>query len=200
MALDRPFLRDLPDEWVTERLCIRRWRDGDARPLFDAIMESRERLRQWMAWTETYRSVDDAIEFIRGQSGHWALHSHIGTGIFAKADGTLLGSVGLHFQDLHIPSVALGYWIRTSAEGHGYVSEAVRMMTTFAFEELGVQRVSILCDARNTRSKSVAERLGFPFEGCRRRDSLGTDGSVRDTLIYAMIPEDFARARAAWGV
>lgn len=194
----RPFLHDLPAEWVSPRLVLRRWRDADAQPLYDAIMESQERLRQWMAWADTYQSVDDAVEFIRRQSGHWALHDHIGMGIFRKADGIPLGSVGLHVHDLTVPAIELGYWIRTGAEGHGYVSEAVRRMTAFAFTEFGAQRLVIRCDARNVRSKAVAERLGFVFEGCHRRDSLGTDGAIRDTLVYAMIPEDFARAREMW--
>ncbi|MHB8645868.1 MAG: GNAT family N-acetyltransferase [Thermomicrobiales bacterium] len=198
MPITRPFLHDLPSEWIGERIVVRRWRDEDAQPLFDAIIESRERLRQWMAWADTYHSVDDAVEFIRGQSGHWALHSHIGTGIFTKDEGTLLGSIGLHLHDLHVPVVELGYWIRTSAEGHGYISEAVRRMTAFAFEEFGVQRLVIRCDARNSRSKAVAERLGFLFEGCHRRDSIGTDGAIRDTLVYAMIPDDYARVRETW--
>ena len=198
MGITRPFLRDLPSEWIGERIVVRRWRDEDAQPLYDAIMESQERLQQWMAWAHTYHAVDDAVEFVRGQSGHWALHNHIGTGIFMKADGTLLGSVGLHLHDLHVPVVELGYWIRSSAEGKGYVSEAVRRMAAFAFTEFGVQRLVIRCDARNIRSKAVAERLGFIAEGCHRRDSIGTDGTIRDTLVYAMTPDDYAGAREMW--
>jgi RimJ/RimL family protein N-acetyltransferase len=198
MGIAQPFLHDLPPEWSSPRLVLRRWQDEDAPLLFDAIMESRERLQRWMAWADTYRSIDDAIAFIRGQSGHWALHNHIGMGMFTKAEGTLLGSVGLHLHDLRVPVVELGYWVRTSAEGHGYISEAVRRMTAFAFAEFGVQRLVIRCDARNSRSKAVAERLGFTAEGCHRRDSLGTDGTIRDTLVYAMIPDDFARVRETW--
>ncbi len=206
MGITRPFLRDMPSEWIGSRIVLRRWRDEDAQPLFDAIMESQGRLRQWMpkgpsisqSWADTYHSVDDAIEFVRRQSGHWALHEHIGLGIFAEETGTLLGSIGMRVNDTKLLIVELGYWIRTSAEGQGYVSEAARQVTMFAFEGLGAQRVQIRCDARNQRSKAVPERLGFLFEGCHRRDSLGTDGTIRDTLVYAMIPEDFARVRETW--
>ena len=156
MSITRPFLHDLPAEWVSPRLVLRRWRDADAQPLYDAIMESQERLRQWMAWADTYQSVDDAVEFVRRQSGHWALHDHIGMGIFRKADGIPLGSVGLHVHDLTVPAIELGYWIRTGAEGHGYVSEAVRRMTAFAFTEFGAQRLVIRCDAQCSQ------------QGCRR--------------------------------
>ena len=107
----------------------------------------------------------------------------------------MLGGSGFTVSSLAVPSFEIGYWLRQSAEGHGYMSEAVRLITTYLFDNLGAQRVMIRCDARNARSKAVAERLGFPFEGGTRHDEIGTDGTVRDSLIYAMIPDDFARVR-----
>ena len=198
MGITRPFLRDLPSEWVGTRIALRRWRDEDAQPLYDAIIESQERLRQWMAWADTYHTVEDAIEFVRRQSGHWALNQHVGLGLFSRADNELLGSAGFHVRDYHIPSLEIGYWLRQSAEGHGYMTEAVRLLTRFAFEDFGAQRVMIRCDARNARSKAVPERLGYVFEGTLRHDAIDPAGEVRDTLVYAMIPDDYARARETW--
>jgi ribosomal-protein-serine acetyltransferase len=198
MSLRRPFLRDFPEALIGPRVMLRRWRDDDAQPLFDAIMESRDHLQRWMLWAASYHTVDDAVEFVRRQSGHWALDAHVGMGLFARQGETLLGSAGFHVRSFDIPSIEIGYWLRQSAEGHGYMTEAVRLITNFAFDEFGARRVMIRCDARNARSKAVAERLGYVFEGCHRNDSLGTDGDVRDTLVYAMTPEDFAAARAAW--
>jgi len=198
MGITRPFLHDLPSEWVSPRLVLRRWRDEDAQLLVDAVMESRDHIRRWLPWADTYHTVDDAIEFVRRQSGHWALHAEIGIGIFARDDGTLLGGSGFHIRNLDIPFFEIGYWLRQSAEGHGYMSEAVRTITRFLFDTMGAERVMIRCDARNARSKGVAERLGFPFEGMMRHDTLDPTGAIRDTLVYAMIPDDYARARAMW--
>lgn len=198
MGIPRPLLRDLPSEWIGPRVVLRRWRDEDAQPLFDAIMESREYLRRWLPWADTYHTVDDAIEFVRRQSGHWALSDHVGLGLFSRVEKGLLGSAGFHVRDFNIPVIEIGYWLRQSAEGYGYMTEAVRLLTRFAFEEFGAQRTMIRCDARNQRSKAVPERLGYIFEGHMRHDSLGADGQVRDTLFYAMIPADYARARETW--
>ncbi len=194
MSIDKPYLLDLPDEWAGERVVLRRWRDQDTQPLYDAIMASKEHIAQWLPWPRFYHSIDDARQFIRSNSGHWSIHKHIGTGIWRREDGVLLGSVGVTVRSWEVPAFELGYWIGQMHEGRGYVSEAVRVMTRFLFEELHAQRVAIFCDARNARSKAVPERLGFVFEGCLRHDNLATDGSLRDTLIYAMIPEDFERA------
>jgi len=198
MGIERPFLIDIPDEWASPRVILRRYREDDARLLFDAVMESQASIRQWLPWADLYHTIDDAVEFVRRQSGHWSLHGHVGMAIFSRADGAYLGATGFTVRNLAIPSFEIGYWLRQSAEGQGYMSEAVRLITTFLFESLGAQRVLIRCDARNARSKAVAERLGFPFEGCNRRDELGTDGSIRDSLVYAMVPDDFVRARETW--
>jgi RimJ/RimL family protein N-acetyltransferase len=198
MGIERPLLIEIPDEWIGPRVLLRRYREDDARLLFDAVMESQAHIRQWLPWADLYHTVDDAVEFVRRQSGHWALSGHVGMAIFSRADGAYLGATGFTVRSLAVPSFEIGYWLRQSAEGHGYMSEAVRLITTFLFESLGAQRVCIRCDARNARSKAVAERLGFTFEGCNRRDEIGTDGTVRDSLTYALIPDDFAHVRTTW--
>jgi RimJ/RimL family protein N-acetyltransferase len=199
MPIDKPFLLDLPEEWVGDRIILRRWQDADAQPLYDAIMASKAHLARWMPWAQQYQSIADAYQFIRGHSGHWSFRKLIDTGMFRRDGGALLGSVGVTVHAWDVPSFEIGYWIGQTHEGNGYISEGVRLMVRYLFAELHAERVAIRCDARNLRSKAVPERLGFVFEGCTRHDSLGTDGSIRDTLIYAMIPQDYARARNAWG-
>ncbi len=198
MGIERPFLIEIPEEWAGPRVILRRYRENDARALFDAVMESQAHIRQWLPWADTYHSINDALEFVRRQTGHWALSGHVGMAIFSRAGGTYLGATGFTIRSLAVPSFEIGYWLRQSAEGHGYMTEAVRLVTTFLFERLSAQRVFIRCDARNERSKAVAERLGFTFEGCNRHDEIGTDGTVRDSLVYALIPDEFAHVRQIW--
>jgi RimJ/RimL family protein N-acetyltransferase len=67
----------------------------------------------------------------------------------------------------------------------------VKLLTDFAFTSLGAQRVMIRCDARNTRSAAVAERLGFVREAHLRNElRTHTDSELRDTLIFSLIPSD----------
>jgi RimJ/RimL family protein N-acetyltransferase len=198
MGIDQPILLDLPAEWAGERIVLRRWRDGDAAALFAAIVASGEHLARWFPWPAEHRVADDTLGFIRRQSGHWSLRQHAALGIFRRAEGALVGSLGVTARDWSVPAFELGYWVGREAEGRGYVSEAVRVMARFLFEELRAERVVIRCDARNVRSKAVPERLGFAFEGTLRRDSRAPDGTIRDTLVYAMVPADYERAKMTW--
>ncbi len=92
-----------------------------------------------------------------------------------------------------IRAFEIGYWIRTSAEGHGYVTEAVQLLTALAFEHLGANRVEIQADPYNARSWRVPERLGFPLEGTLRCFRPDVSGKPSDRRIYALIREDYRR-------
>src|SRR5262249_23649796 len=93
------------------------------------------------------------------------------------------------------PRFEIGYWVRRTREGQGYVSEAVRGLARFALRTLGAQRVEIHCSHRNERSQRVAERCGFTLDARLRNQAREPDGTLRDTLVYSLVPDD-AAARA----
>jgi RimJ/RimL family protein N-acetyltransferase len=84
-----------------------------------------------------------------------------------------------------------GYWLRPDAEGHGYVTEAVRLLTGFAFRDLHAERVTIRCDSRNRRSATVPQRTGFIHEATMRNERRDTDGNLSDTALFALTRSDF---------
>ena len=112
--------------------------------------------------------------------------------------GLYLGGTGIPRLDWRARTFEVGYWLRGAATGKGYVGEAVRLLARFAFEELVANRLEIRCDALNERSKHVPERLGFPLEARLRNDALDPAGQPRDTLVFALIPEDYARLSPGW--
>lgn len=125
------------------------------------------------------------------------LRESFAMGIFARYERIFLGGVGLHLRSWQAPAYEIGYWVRASAQGHGYVGEAVRLVTTLAFETLRAQRVMIRCNARNTRSRNVAERCGYVYEGCLRYQKRDTSGELCDMQVFSMIPDDYRRHMAA---
>lgn len=188
----------LPEELRSSRLVLRPYRAEDAAAVFAAIEASRARLRRWMPWVDAHRTPDDSRAFCLRAAANWADRAQLFLGIFDHA-GTFLGSTGLNDPDWELRRFEVGYWLRNGAEGHGYAREAVRMQARFAFEELAARRFELRCDPRNARSRRVAEALGFPLEGRLRNEQLAPDGQPRDTLVFALIPEDYARLVPTWG-
>jgi RimJ/RimL family protein N-acetyltransferase len=60
---------------------------------------------------------------------------------------------------------------------------------TFAFDTLGNRRLEIRCDSCNLPSAKIAERARFRLEAELRNNELDTSGNLRNTLVYAMLPE-----------
>lgn len=67
------------------------------------------------------------------------------------------------------------------------MTEAVHAITDFANRELEANRVEIRCDRNNVRSAAVAQRAGFTLEAILRKETVGIDGQLRDTMVFAKI-------------
>lgn len=172
------------------RVLVRAYRPEDAEALREAVDESREHVRPWLPFADDHQSIEESRAWIIQGMAKWLLREDLILSIWEIASGRYLGGTGLHPHDWQVPAFEIGYWLRKSAEGHGYMAESVRLLTDFAFASLHANRVEIRCDARNTRSAGVAERLGFVREACLRNQARANDGSLRDTLIFALTPGD----------
>jgi len=75
--------------------------------------------------------------------------------------------------------------------------DAKLALLTHAFEVLGAGRVQLKTDVRNTRSQQAIARLGARYEGTLRRYQRRADGSVRDTVLFSIVTEDWPAVRAA---
>lgn len=192
--LPDPILRDFPDQVTTERLLIRPPRPGDGAAINAAIQESLVELRPWMLWAQTPPPVSETEVLCRRKAADWLRREDLMLTLWRQSDGLFVGASGLHRIDWSVPRMEIGYWCRTSLSGQGYITEAVRAITRFAFQHLGAQRLEIHCDARNTRSATVAERAGYALEARRSSDSRGVDGALRDMLIFARFPQEGAES------
>jgi len=185
-----PTLIPLPDDLRSSRLLLRPFRPSDADQIFAAVDESREHLRPWMAWVDDHVSVDNSRDWCARCAANWLLRSELTVGVFAAASGRYLGCVSLHDPDWDLRAFGIGYWLRASALGHGYATEAVCMLVDLAFGPLAARRVELRCDARNGPSRRVAERVGFVREGRLRNAFIAPDGQLADELVFGLTPDD----------
>jgi RimJ/RimL family protein N-acetyltransferase len=76
-------------------------------------------------------------------------------------------------------------------------SEAMFLMMSRVFDQLGYRRYEWKCDALNAGSRRAAERLGFRFEGVFRQATL-YKGRNRDTAWYAITDQDWPAIKSAF--
>lgn len=183
-----PLLLDFPDSFETERLILSAPRPGDGAAINEAIVETFDALRRWMPWADHIPTVEENESYSRRAAASFLLRENLPLRMWHKADGLYAGGTGLHNIDWNVPCFEIGYWIRARYEGQGLVTEAVKGIVEFATVHLGAKRLEIRCDARNVRSANVARRAGFTLESTMRKQDIGADGSLRDTLVFVCFP------------
>jgi ribosomal-protein-alanine N-acetyltransferase len=77
----------------------------------------------------------------------------------------------------------IGYWIDRNYANRGFTTQSVKLVTAFAFAELGLHRIEINVRPENGASCRVAEKAGFIAEG-ERKAFLHIDGQWRDHICF----------------
>lgn len=191
--MDRvPVLLDLPDAIETDRLVLRSPLPGDGPAMNAAILDTWGALHRWMPWARERPTVEQTEQIARQHRASFITRADLPMFMFLRDGKTVVGSTGLHRMDWSVPRFEIGYWIRRTHEGQGYVSEAVRALTRFAFGTLEAERVEIHCSHHNERSQRVAERCGFILEGRLRNHRRGPAGELEDMMVYSLVPGDAA--------
>jgi RimJ/RimL family protein N-acetyltransferase len=161
------------------------WGDGVAINM--AVKESIEELRPWMPWAQNIPTIEESESGIRHSRLQFLERKDLRLLLVLKETGQIIGSSGLHRIDWQSRKFEIGYWVRTSFEKQGYVTEAVHAITNYAIQELEANRIEIRCDSRNSRSARIAERSGFILEGILRKDNCDVNGLISDTMVFSKV-------------
>ncbi|MBF0671831.1 MULTISPECIES: GNAT family protein [unclassified Salinibacterium] len=167
---------------------IRPIRVRDARALERELLDNRSWLSRWEA-TSPYGPTEFDVKYsIR----NLLAHARAGQGIpFAiEVDGEFAGQLnvsGITFGSL--ASATLGYWVSERFAGRGATPTAVALATDHCFFTLGLHRMEICIRPENSASLRVVEKLGFRYEGLRRR-YIHIDGDWRDHFCFALVVEE----------
>jgi RimJ/RimL family protein N-acetyltransferase len=105
------------------------------------------------------------------------------------AEGTLLGLALAPRIEAEARTVELGYLVAPEARGRGVATEALRLLTDWAFRELAAERIELRISAGNRASQRVAERCGYVREGVLR-STYFKNGIREDTEIWSRLPSD----------
>jgi RimJ/RimL family protein N-acetyltransferase/uncharacterized protein YciI len=87
----------------------------------------------------------------------------------------------------------VGWVLDPTFTGHGYATEAVRELLRHCFEDLGVRRVVANCFLDNADSLRLMQRVGMRRETYAIRESLHRSGRWLDTVVYAVLVDEYRR-------
>ncbi|HEX7066476.1 MAG TPA: GNAT family N-acetyltransferase [Bacillales bacterium] len=185
-----PVLLDFPMEINTDRLWLHVPRPGEGKKVNEAIRESVNELKPWLHFAREVPEVEDTEKNIREAYSKYLLRKNLRFHIYHQEDRDFLGVIGLNHINWDIPKFEIYYWMRTSAAGKGYMSEAAEAVNDFAFRELKANRVEIRVATKNAGSRKIPEKLGYTLEGILRNEDKHSDGHLMDMCVYAKVPGD----------
>jgi [ribosomal protein S5]-alanine N-acetyltransferase len=163
----------------TERLILREITEDDAEALF-SVCSDQEWLRLW--GSPVHRVVEDTRNMITMLKRAHQEGSQLRWGITVRGSDYLIGAAGFYrFMSQHYRAEVTYEQART-ASGKGYMTEALRAILRFGFEQLDLHTIEAGIDPEHKASLRVAERVGFQHEG-HLKENYFFEGKFYDTIL-----------------
>lgn len=154
--------------------------------LYDIIAHDRAELAHFLPWAGKMSAVEDEVDFIRAMRNDFAQYRKMPLVILVN--GQPAGMVDLHTIKWKNESAEIGYWLSQAYQKKGIMTEAVRRLVAFSFNELGLHQVKLLADHNNLASRAIAERLNFTHVALLK-DEVKYHGKFCDMDLYTMIKQ-----------
>lgn len=117
--------------------------------------------------------------------------------IFDKKKNTYAGSTGfLNISNVDSRLEIGSTWIGKDFQRTGLNRNCKLLLLSYAFEQLGAERVELKTDERNTASRNAIETIGGKFEGVLRSHTLMHDGYRRNTVYYGILKDEWNHLKA----
>lgn len=116
--------------------------------------------------------------------------------IIDKQTDRVAGSTSYYNVGPEEQRLSIGYtWIGTDFQRTGLNRAAKHLLLSYAFEELGYERVELETDARNHKSQNAMRQMGATQEGTLRSHRPTQGGIRRDTIIFSIIRPEWPALR-----
>ena len=113
-----------------------------------------------------------------------------------RSTGAICGSTRFRNFDGPNRRVEIGFTFLSATYQRSFANtEAKLLMLTHAFDTLALNRVELLTDVRNAKSRAAITRLGATEEGVLRSHMLLPDGYVRDSVIFSITAGEWPASR-----
>lgn len=179
---------EIPEKIETDRLILRKHEMQDGARMFQTVEKNRSLFDEFLPWVKTTKSQADTDAYIASALKHWAESTGFDFSILIKDSNQYIGNLGLHTVSLGNLRGEFGYWLSESAQGKGYMAEAVKAYEEVCFNA-GLNRLEIRCAPSNKKSARIPQKLGYVLEG-RLRENHVVNGEAQDTLVFSKLKTD----------
>lgn len=109
-----------------------------------------------------------------------------------KCSGHIIGRCGLHNWNTEHRRAEIGYVMEDELyKNMGYMTESVKAVLSYGFNDLSLNRIEALVDIKNEISIKILNKFGFRKEGILRQHICNNNTSS-DSLIFALLKEEYS--------
>jgi ribosomal-protein-serine acetyltransferase len=162
---------------------------SDAPALFACVERNRPILRKWMPWLDLTQSVAQIRPFVQSSIDGYATGACYRLGIWVR--DRIAGVVSLEEISMMHRRAKIGYWLSQEHQGQGLMTDAVRTLIHYAFEDRGLKTLGLRAAVKNRRSRAVALRVGMQHEGTLRQQEWLYDHYV-DHACYSLLSHEWS--------
>jgi ribosomal-protein-alanine N-acetyltransferase len=178
----------------TARLCLRPLGEGDAERIWPYVSDPE--ISRYMSW-DPHGTLEETRRFIADVRQRMNAGSTVAWIVSERETGEVCALVSLlaitrTHRALRYDKAELAYWVGRPFQGRGYATEACQAALAYAFETLGLNKVTVAHAAENDASRALIERLGFRKVGTEYHHFC-KDGKWIDHVIYELLSSQWRR-------
>ena len=167
----------------TERLVLRRITNDDVNEVFE--LRSNPETMQYIP-RPLVKTTQDALDHIAVIEEKIVLNEGINWGITLKNNSKLLGMIGFYRMQPENYRAEIGYMLSPKFHEKGFITEAVKRLITFGFNELKLHSIEAVIDPENIGSEKVLQKTGFIKEA-HLKECQFYNGRFIDKVIYSLL-------------
>ncbi|RFA13818.1 GNAT family N-acetyltransferase [Subtercola boreus] len=167
---------------------IRPVRVRDSKALESELISNRGWLRKWEATSPNAPLSFDTRASIRSLQQN--ARAGFGLPFVIEYNGQMAGQLNVSSISYgSVSSASIGYWVAERFAGLNITPTVVALAADYCFTAVGLHRIEICIRPENAPSLRVVEKLGFRYEGLRRR-FIHINGDWRDHFCFALVGEE----------
>lgn len=171
----------------TERLLLRRLDATDAEEVL-ALRSNPETMKYIPR--PLAKTTEDALQHIAMIEDKIVNNTGINWGITLKGNPKIIGIIGHYRISMENHRAEIGYMSFPEHNGKGFMSEAIKAVVAYGFEQMNLHSIEAIIDPDNIASERVLQKNGFVKEAHILENELW-EGKFLDTVIYSLLKRNF---------
>ncbi len=171
----------------TERLILKGLSVDDAEQMLKNWASS-ESVAGYMSWN-AYKTLGEVENNLKEWQEEYKKNDTYYWGIYLKSEKTFVGTVYLLTEGETALVGSLSYCIGEQWQNKGYVTEAVKRVINFGFDEVGFNRIEAYHDKSNLQSGRVMQKCNMKYEGVLR-ERCYTKNGFEDCVCYSILASE----------